>query len=237
MVIASSHMFVFSFWWKIPKGYMALELFFVSARTIKRQHHHQKLQMLAPPHSLHWLHSRWCWQLPAPPHSLHWLLWRWCWQMLPLPHSLNLLLWRWCWQMPAPPHSLHLSLRRWCGQTLRGFFIFAAPAPAASDSSRLRRLRVLLLPTRAVSSGKARCVLSPSSSAPPAAPRPRPDSDPAPSRGDKKHLDYTSATCMAPCMLLMCSSVCARFRFIKPVRVQKPAESRDFLTTGSLQPP
>jgi hypothetical protein len=29
----------FSFWWKVPKGYMALELFFVSARTIKRHHH------------------------------------------------------------------------------------------------------------------------------------------------------------------------------------------------------
>jgi len=40
MVIASSHVFVFSFWWKVPKGYMALELFFVSARTIKRHHHH-----------------------------------------------------------------------------------------------------------------------------------------------------------------------------------------------------
>jgi hypothetical protein len=25
---------------KVPKGYMALELFFVSARTIKRHHHH-----------------------------------------------------------------------------------------------------------------------------------------------------------------------------------------------------
>jgi hypothetical protein len=41
MVIASSHMFDFSFWWKVPKGYMALELFFVSARTIKRHHHHR----------------------------------------------------------------------------------------------------------------------------------------------------------------------------------------------------
>jgi hypothetical protein len=30
----------FSFWWKVPKGYMTLELFFVSARTIKRHHHH-----------------------------------------------------------------------------------------------------------------------------------------------------------------------------------------------------
>jgi hypothetical protein len=29
----------FSFWWKVPKGYMALEQFFVSARTIKRHHH------------------------------------------------------------------------------------------------------------------------------------------------------------------------------------------------------
>jgi hypothetical protein len=29
----------FSFWWKVPKGYMALELFSVSARTIKRHHH------------------------------------------------------------------------------------------------------------------------------------------------------------------------------------------------------
>jgi hypothetical protein len=40
MVIASSHMFVFSFWWKVPKGYMALDLLYVSARTIKRHHHH-----------------------------------------------------------------------------------------------------------------------------------------------------------------------------------------------------
>jgi hypothetical protein len=24
-----------------------------------------------PPHSLHWLLWRWCWQMPAPPHSLH----------------------------------------------------------------------------------------------------------------------------------------------------------------------
>jgi hypothetical protein len=39
MVIASSHMFAFSFWWKVPKGYMALELIFASARTIKRHHH------------------------------------------------------------------------------------------------------------------------------------------------------------------------------------------------------
>ena len=40
MVIASSHMLAFSFWWKVPKGYMALEQIFVSARTIKRHHHH-----------------------------------------------------------------------------------------------------------------------------------------------------------------------------------------------------
>jgi hypothetical protein len=33
-------MFAFSFWWKVPKGYMALEQIFVSARTIKRHHHH-----------------------------------------------------------------------------------------------------------------------------------------------------------------------------------------------------
>jgi len=32
--------FVFSFWWKAPKGYMAVELIFVSARTTKRHHHH-----------------------------------------------------------------------------------------------------------------------------------------------------------------------------------------------------
>ena len=30
----------FSLWWKVPKGCMALVLFFVSARTNKRQHHH-----------------------------------------------------------------------------------------------------------------------------------------------------------------------------------------------------
>jgi len=46
--------------------------------------------------------------MPAPPHSLHVLLVRWCWQMLATPHSLHLLLSRWCWQMLAPPHSLHL---------------------------------------------------------------------------------------------------------------------------------
>ena len=34
-----------------------------------------------PPHSLHSLLSRWCWQMPAPPHSLHLLLWRWWWPM------------------------------------------------------------------------------------------------------------------------------------------------------------
>ena len=36
MVIASSHVFVFSFWWKVPKGYIALEQIFVSARTMKK---------------------------------------------------------------------------------------------------------------------------------------------------------------------------------------------------------
>ncbi len=41
---------------------------------------------------------------------------------------------------------------RWCG-TLFGFFFFAAPAPAAWASSRLPRLRVLLLLMRAASSG------------------------------------------------------------------------------------
>jgi hypothetical protein len=39
MVITSSHMFAFSFWWKVPRWYMALEQIFVSARTIKRHHH------------------------------------------------------------------------------------------------------------------------------------------------------------------------------------------------------
>ena len=82
----------------------------------------------------------------------------------PPPHSLHSLLLRWCWHRLAPPHSLHRLLWRWCGQTLRGFFFFAAPAPAALASSRLPRLRVLLLPTRAASSGPARCVLSPASS-------------------------------------------------------------------------
>ncbi len=47
-----------------------------------------------PPHSLHVLLMRWCWQISAPPHFLHLLLWRWCWQMLAPPHSLHLLLWR-----------------------------------------------------------------------------------------------------------------------------------------------
>ena len=46
----------------------------------------------------------------------------------------------------------------------------AHTASAASASPRLRRLRVLLLPTCAASSGTARCVLSPSSSPPPTAP-------------------------------------------------------------------
>ena len=32
--------------------------------------------------------SRACWQMLAPPHSLHWLLIRACWQMLAPPHSL-----------------------------------------------------------------------------------------------------------------------------------------------------
>jgi hypothetical protein len=41
-------MFVFSFWWKVPKGYMALELFFVSARTIKRHHHHHTTTAIPP---------------------------------------------------------------------------------------------------------------------------------------------------------------------------------------------
>ena len=50
----------------------------------------------------------------APPHSLHLLLCRWCWQMLAPPHSLHLLLCRWCWQRLDPPHSLQLFLRRWC---------------------------------------------------------------------------------------------------------------------------
>ena len=40
MVIASSHVFVFPFWWKVPKGYKTLVPFFVSARRIKRHYHH-----------------------------------------------------------------------------------------------------------------------------------------------------------------------------------------------------
>jgi hypothetical protein len=35
MVIASSHMFAFSFWWKVPKGYMALELFLFLQEQLK----------------------------------------------------------------------------------------------------------------------------------------------------------------------------------------------------------
>ena len=42
--------------------------------------------MLDPPHSLHWLLRRWCWQMLAPPHSLHWLLRRWCWHRCSLRH-------------------------------------------------------------------------------------------------------------------------------------------------------
>ena len=34
--------------------------------------------------------------MPPPPHSLHRLLIRWCWQMLAPPHSLHVLLRRWC---------------------------------------------------------------------------------------------------------------------------------------------
>ena len=37
--------------------------------------------MLPPPHSLHWLLMRLCWQMPSPPQSLHWFLIRLCWQM------------------------------------------------------------------------------------------------------------------------------------------------------------
>jgi hypothetical protein len=39
----------FSFWWKVPKEYMTLEQFFVSARTIKRHHHHQGLSIWGHP--------------------------------------------------------------------------------------------------------------------------------------------------------------------------------------------
>ena len=56
--------------------------------------------------------------MPAPPHSLHRLLSRWCWQMLAPPRSLNLFILRWCGQMLAPPHSLHWLLMRWCSQML-----------------------------------------------------------------------------------------------------------------------
>jgi hypothetical protein len=63
-------------------------------------------QMLAPPHSMHWLHIRWWGQMLEPPHFLHVLLRRWCGQMLAPPHSLHLhrLLWRWRRQM-LDPHA------------------------------------------------------------------------------------------------------------------------------------
>ena len=40
MVIASSHVLFFPSGGKVPKGYTALELLFISARTITRHHHH-----------------------------------------------------------------------------------------------------------------------------------------------------------------------------------------------------
>jgi hypothetical protein len=109
---------------------------------------------------------------------------------IPPPRANGRLRWRWC-RSAAPTPALPTTMAglpssllprmatqgrcgRWCRSaaphTLRGFLLFEAPAPSASASSRLRRLRVLLLPTCAATSGTARCVLSPSSSSPPAAP-------------------------------------------------------------------
>ena len=75
--------------------------------------------MLPPPHSLHWLLMRLCWQMPSPPQSLHWFLIRLCWQMPAPPHSLNWLLIRACWQMLAPPHSLRSRRTLWKRVTAR----------------------------------------------------------------------------------------------------------------------
>ena len=116
--------------------------------------------MLDPPHSLHVLLMRWCWQMLAPPHSLHLFLSRWCGQRLAPPHSLHWPLGRWCWQMLDPPHSLHLLLWRLCGQTLRGFFCAAPPTDSASPSHRRMPAP---LPAAADSAGGA--LFSPFSSA------------------------------------------------------------------------
>jgi len=48
-------MYCFSFWWKVPKGYMTLKLIFVSARTIKRHHHqggHRQCRIAATRHTV-----------------------------------------------------------------------------------------------------------------------------------------------------------------------------------------
>jgi len=77
--------------------------------------HRWCLQMLPPPHSLHFLLSCWCSQKLPLTQSLHALLWCWCSQR-PLPQSFHLLLTRWCSQRPLPPWSLHILFRRWCRQ-------------------------------------------------------------------------------------------------------------------------
>jgi hypothetical protein len=67
MVITSSHVFVFSslrVGGSTQGGYMALELFFVSARTNKRHHHHYpELFSKAMSHSTHFFFLEECEQL------------------------------------------------------------------------------------------------------------------------------------------------------------------------------
>ena len=89
--------------------------------------------MLPPPHSLHWLLMRLCWQMPSPPQSLHWFLIRLCWQMPAPPHSLHLLLCRLCSHCPDFPPRARFSRAR-----------FSAPlSPPSSPSGAAR----LLLPS------------------------------------------------------------------------------------------
>jgi hypothetical protein len=97
----------------------------------------------------------------VPPHSLHLLCWRWCWQMLDPPALLACAPDALVRADARPPHSLHVRLWHWCGQTLVGF-LCSAP-PAAPASSRLRRL---LAPPPAASSSECAARSSPSAALP-----------------------------------------------------------------------
>ena len=89
--------------------------------------------------------------MPDPPHSLHVLLRRWCWQMLAPPHSLHWFLIRWCGQIPAPPHSLQSLLRRWCWHSLpRSVFCLSPPSvPSAAAPGPPSRDRLAARPVPA----------------------------------------------------------------------------------------